>query len=159
MLRPLVGVWFQELFHSPRGRFHLSFTVLVRYRSLGVFSLTGWSRQIRAGFLVSPPYSRIPLCFPFRLPDHHRSVMVFLPNVPVPILHTMSRSTTPAIERLVWAVPRSLATTGESLFIFSSCRLRCFSSTVASNLEDWIIRFNTGLSHSKSPDQRSFTSP
>ena len=36
MLRPLVGVWFQELFHSPaRGSFHLSFTVLVRYRSHG----------------------------------------------------------------------------------------------------------------------------
>ncbi len=36
MLRPLVGAWFQELFHSPRrGAFHLSFTVLVRYRSHG----------------------------------------------------------------------------------------------------------------------------
>ena len=36
MLRPLVGVWFQVLFHSPRrGAFHLSLTVLVRYRSLG----------------------------------------------------------------------------------------------------------------------------
>ena len=35
MLRPLVGVRFQELFHSSiRGAFHLSFTVLVRYRSL-----------------------------------------------------------------------------------------------------------------------------
>ena len=35
-LRPLVGVWFQGLFHSSvRGAFHLSFTVLVRYRSLG----------------------------------------------------------------------------------------------------------------------------
>ena len=35
VLRPLVGAWFQELFHSPvRGAFHLSFTVLVRYRSL-----------------------------------------------------------------------------------------------------------------------------
>ena len=35
-LRPLVGAWFQELFHSPaRGSFHLSFTVLVRYRSHG----------------------------------------------------------------------------------------------------------------------------
>ena len=35
MLRPLVGVRFQELFHSPvRGAFHLSFTVLVHYRSL-----------------------------------------------------------------------------------------------------------------------------
>ena len=35
-LRPLVGDWFQVLFHSPRrGAFHLSLTVLVRYRSLG----------------------------------------------------------------------------------------------------------------------------
>ena len=35
VLRPLVGVRFQELFHSPaRGAFHLSLTVLVRYRSL-----------------------------------------------------------------------------------------------------------------------------
>ena len=35
VLRPLVGAWFQELFHSPvRGAFHLSLTVLVRYRSL-----------------------------------------------------------------------------------------------------------------------------
>ena len=32
---PLVGVRFQELFHSPaRGTFHLSLTVLVHYRSL-----------------------------------------------------------------------------------------------------------------------------
>src|SRR5574344_1075843 len=36
LLRPLVGAGFQELFHSPvRGAFHLSLTVLVRYRSLG----------------------------------------------------------------------------------------------------------------------------
>ena len=35
-LRPLVGAWFQGLFHSSiRSAFHLSFTVLVRYRSLG----------------------------------------------------------------------------------------------------------------------------
>ena len=35
-LRPLVGERFQVLFHSPvRGAFHLSLTVLVRYRSLG----------------------------------------------------------------------------------------------------------------------------
>ncbi len=34
-LRPLVSAWFQGLFHSPvRGSFHLSFTVLVHYRSL-----------------------------------------------------------------------------------------------------------------------------
>ena len=33
-LRPLVGGRFQGLFHSlPEGSFHLSLTVLVRYRS------------------------------------------------------------------------------------------------------------------------------
>ena len=36
VLRPLEGDWFQVLFHSPsRGAFHLSLTVLVRYRSPG----------------------------------------------------------------------------------------------------------------------------
>ena len=34
-LRPLVGVWFQVLFHPVvHGTFHLSLTVLVHYRSL-----------------------------------------------------------------------------------------------------------------------------
>ena len=34
-LRPLVGAWFQELFHSSvRSAFHLSLTVLLHYRSL-----------------------------------------------------------------------------------------------------------------------------
>jgi hypothetical protein len=33
-LLPLVGMWFQDLFHSPHwGAFHLSLTVLVHYRS------------------------------------------------------------------------------------------------------------------------------
>lgn len=35
-----------------RGSFHLSLTVLMRYRSPGVFSLTPWSGQIHTGFLV-----------------------------------------------------------------------------------------------------------
>ena len=34
-LRPLVSVWFQDLFHSLiQGSFHLSLTVLVHYRSV-----------------------------------------------------------------------------------------------------------------------------
>jgi hypothetical protein len=36
-----------------RGAFHLSLTVLVRYRWPGVFSLRGWSPLIPPGFLVS----------------------------------------------------------------------------------------------------------
>ena len=36
MLRPLVGAWCQDLFHSSRrSAFHLSLTVLVHYRSHG----------------------------------------------------------------------------------------------------------------------------
>ena len=48
-LLPLVGMWFQDLFHSPhRGAFHLSLTVLVHYRSHR--SLSPWR--------VVPPASR-----------------------------------------------------------------------------------------------------
>ena len=54
VLRPLVSVWFQVLFHSPRrGSFHLSLTVLVRYRSSRMFSLGQWSALLPTGFLVS----------------------------------------------------------------------------------------------------------
>ena len=52
-LRPLVGAWFQVLFHSPhRGTFHRSLTVLSTIGLTGVFSLTGWSRLIHTEFLV-----------------------------------------------------------------------------------------------------------
>ena len=47
-LRPVVSTQFQILFHSPRrGSFHLSLTVLLRYRSSRVFSLGGWTPQLR----------------------------------------------------------------------------------------------------------------
>ncbi len=36
-----------------RGAFHLSLTVLVHYRSVGILSLTGWSPQIQPGFHVA----------------------------------------------------------------------------------------------------------
>jgi hypothetical protein len=50
-LLPLVGMWFQGLFHSPhRGAFHLSLTVLGH---TGVFSLGGWSPQLHARLLGS----------------------------------------------------------------------------------------------------------
>ena len=54
MLRPLVGAWFQVLFHS--SQIEVLFTFPSRYWfAIGlteVFSLTGWSRQIRAEFHV-----------------------------------------------------------------------------------------------------------
>ena len=53
-LRLLVSKEFQVLFHLPnRDTFHLSLTVLVRYRSPNLFSLTRWSSQIPTRFLVS----------------------------------------------------------------------------------------------------------
>ena len=53
-LRPLVGKWFQVLFHSPPG---VLFTFPSRYWSaIGrrvIFSLRRWSSRIHAGFHVS----------------------------------------------------------------------------------------------------------
>ena len=55
-----------------RGAFHLSLTVLVRYRSLCLFSLGRWSSQIQAGFLVSDPTQEHPRSlFQFHLRDYY----------------------------------------------------------------------------------------
>ena len=124
-LRPLVGAWFQGLFHSPtRGAFHLSLTVLVLYRSPRVFSLGGWSRRIHAGFHVpratqdtgrlrtatrtglSP--SAAGLSRPLPLADHLAIARSYNPG---------RASTLP-----VWASPRSLATTWGITFVLFSCR-------------------------------------
>lgn len=52
-LRPLVGVWFQDLFHS---LVQVLFTFPSRYWFTiglsGVFSLGGWSRRFHTGFHV-----------------------------------------------------------------------------------------------------------
>ena len=56
--RPLAGAWFQGLFHSPaRGSFHLSLTVLVRYRSLGSVQPFGMVPDNSAGIPRAPAYS------------------------------------------------------------------------------------------------------
>ena len=60
-LRPLVGIRFQVLFHSPLG---VLFTFPSRYwftiGYMGVFSLTRWSWLIRTRFLVSR-VTRVPI--------------------------------------------------------------------------------------------------
>ena len=59
VLRPFVSTRFQVLFHSPhRGTFHLSFTVLVHYRSSNVFSLGRWTSRFPTG-LACPAVLRI----------------------------------------------------------------------------------------------------
>ena len=131
-LRPLVGAWFQVLFHSPhRGAFHRSLTVLSAIGLTGVFSLAGWSRRIRAGFLVSrvtqdttrprvashtglsPSTEPLSRGFCSRLKYHG---VVLLPRMCI-ATHT------------VWAGPRSLATTRGIIVYFLFLQvLRCFSS-------------------------------
>ena len=97
----------------------------------GVFSLAGWSRRIRAGFLVSrvtqdttrprlcsctglsPSVMQLSRCFhsTFKCRD-----VVLQPRGCI--------ATTP-----VWALPRSLATTGGIILYFLFLEvLRCFSS-------------------------------
>ena len=50
-LSPLVGAWFQVLFHSPnRGAFHFSVALLYAIGRQGVLSLGGWAPQIRTTF-------------------------------------------------------------------------------------------------------------
>ena len=57
-LRPLVGIWFQGLLHSSvRGSFHLSLTVLVRYRSLVSIQPYGMVPANSPGIPRAPGYS------------------------------------------------------------------------------------------------------
>ena len=71
-LRPLVGNWFQVLFHSlVQGTFHLSFTVLVHYRSLDIFSLTGWFRQIHTEFHMFRATQDTPRSISIYIQDYH----------------------------------------------------------------------------------------
>ena len=97
----------------------------------GVFSLAGWARQIRAGLLVSRvtqdttrprlcsctelSSSMVPLSRSFHSTFEYQGV-VLQPQICV-------------ATHLVWALPRSLATTGGiiSYFLFLEV-LRCFSS-------------------------------
>ncbi len=87
----------------------------------GVFSLAGWSRRIRAEFLVlrvtqdatRPPLASrtglspavVGLSRPFRSPSGYHHVVL----LPRPCVAT----------RTVWALPRSLATTGGIIELFS----------------------------------------
>ena len=86
-LLPLVGMWFQVLFHSPpRGAFHLSLTVLVHYRSHR--SLSPWrvvppaSRPItRVGRYSGTPLAGLGL----RLPGSHRLWRAVPGDFPYPL--------------------------------------------------------------------------
>ncbi len=62
-----------------------------------------------------------------------------------------------AVTWVVWALPCSLATTGGIIVYFLFLQvLRCFSSCVSLPHCGMVPLQSTGLSHSKSADQRSF---
>ena len=98
---------------------------------MGVFSLAGWSRRIRAGFLVSRVTQDTAT-------SHRTSRRGLSPAAAelsrtsrssyaydIAVLQPQRRIATP----MVWAIPRSLATTGGITFCFLFLEvLRCFSS-------------------------------
>ena len=122
-LRPIVGARFQVLFHSPvRGAFHLSLTVLVHYWSL---------RSIQPYRMVpaaSHRISRVPRYSGY-CPNYHTCVygIITLYDItfqlfPLRINNQSWQSYNPNIAEttLVWAYPRSLATTQGITFVFFS---------------------------------------
>ena len=122
-LRPFVGARFQVLFHPlTQGTFHLSFTVLVHYRSLGSIQPYRMVPADSKGISPVPPYSgyyyniiNLPLQGSHLLrpafPDSSCSFNV-----------SISQSYNPSLAAttLVWANPRSLATTYGITFVFFS---------------------------------------
>ena len=149
-LQPLVSARFQVLFHSPvRGAFHLSLTVLVRYRSLR--SIQPYRMVPADSDRISrvPPYSgycqnnisyvyRTFTSFGWPFQNHSTSKQIFIsqpynPNIAETIL--------------VQAVPSSLATTMGIIIIFFSSRYLDVSVPWVSFLSNIPIN-RDGLPHS-----------
>ena len=99
------------LFHSPlRGSFHLSLTVLLRYRLSSVFSLGRWSAQFPTG-LACPVVLRIP---PFHFRCAYRTLT--FSGWPSQTIRLRFRFPSGVLQprrprTTVWAPPLSLATT------------------------------------------------
>ncbi len=114
MLRLLVSTRFHILFHSPaRGSFHLSFAVLVRYRSRAVLSLTGWSRLIHARFHVPRTTwdaPRVIAVFAYRTITVYGASFQTLQLTSIN-LTLESRYPVETFVPMVWAIPLSLAAT------------------------------------------------
>ena len=125
LLRPLVGARFQGLFHSSiRSAFHLSFTVLVRYRSLG--SIQPY-RMVPADSRKIPRVPRYSGYHYASFSFEYRTITVYgfiFQRILLTKVLATSWSYNPniAVTTLVWANPRSLATTWGIIIIFFSCR-------------------------------------
>ena len=123
---------FQDLFHSPPG-------VLFAFPSqywfaiglTGVFSLTGWSRRIRAEFLVfrvTQDTTRLQRASSTGLsPSMVALSRTFLSQASCHSVVLQPHGCIATV--MVWALPRSLATTRGIIVYFLFLQvLRCFSS-------------------------------
>ena len=123
MLRPLVGVRFRNFSLSDRRCFspfpHGTGSLSVSYE---YFSLGGWARRIQTGFHVSRPTQDTTMADSI---VEYETVTLYgrsFQNVPLIEPSPMSWSYNPvkAETSTVWALPRSLATTGGIIVIFFS---------------------------------------
>ena len=144
MLRLLVGTRFQVLLFPSRGASHLSLTVLVHYRSLGVFSLREWSPWIHAEFhgfrITRVPSARLNYfayrTFTFYGSSFQRdSTTIQFGNWPAGFAPYQDGPTTPIIHRRKAVsynrfrlIPFRSPLLGESLRFLLLRLLRCFSS-------------------------------
>ena len=123
VLRPLVGVRFQDLFHSlTQGSFHLSLTVLVRYRSLR--SIQPYQMVLVDSDRIThvPPYSGYYQVYKiFRVRGFH-PLQPTVPSCSTILYKSMMQSYNPEIAETisVWAISISLAATPEITIVFSS---------------------------------------
>ena len=122
-LRPLVGVRFQGLFTPLLA---VLFTFPSRYLFAiglsGVFSLTGWCRQIQAGFLRSRLTQDTNPIDPCLCTGLSPSAALSSKQLPVLLSILLSVLLPQTVSSLVWAPPLSLATTHGIIIIFSSSR-------------------------------------
>ena len=119
VLRPVVSVRFQVLFHSPhRGSFHLSFTVLVHYRSSNVFSLGKWASQLPTELACSAVLRCSARVCSISLTGLSPSMACLSRHVLLSnnFVTPNAKSYNPiAIKTMVWANSLSLATTQEMI--------------------------------------------
>ena len=160
-LRPLVDTQFQGLFHSlVQGSFHLSFTVLVRYRSLR--SIQPYQMVLADSDRIShvPPYSGYyQVYILFRVRAFHPLWTSFPTNSTI-IYKSILQSYNPdfAETKSVWAISISLATTQEITFVFSSSAYLDVSVQRVS-VSRRLVFNQPGCPIQKSTDHKIFASP
>ena len=143
-----------------RGAFHLSLTVLLRYQSPNVFSLTRWSSLIHPGFHVSRA-TRDPATnrHSFQLRDYHplrstfpdRFVYKWQPDVAVPL---------PQLKSWFRLFPVRSPLLRESLLLSLPVATKMFQFTTFASLKGMSGLQPDGLPHSEIPGSMlAYSSP